>query len=209
MIENEMLDELADFLGLREQIAGITARAMNGEIDFAGALNERVGLLKGLPVARLDEAAERIRYMPGGATLVATMKQARRLLRPGLGRLHLFHRDGARAAGLRLRRRQHAGARRPHAGRHGRAADPRQGSQARHARAALRRARPRRCPDRWPSATAPTTCRCCRPRASASPSAPSRRSRPKCRRASTMAISPRCSICRAIAGSDFVERKDP
>ena len=75
MIENEMLDELADFLGLREKIAGITARAMNGEIDFAGALKERVGLLKGLPVAKLDEAARRIRYMPGGATLVATMKK--------------------------------------------------------------------------------------------------------------------------------------
>jgi phosphoserine phosphatase len=75
MIENEMLDELADFLGLREKIAGITARAMNGEIDFAGALAERVGLLKGLPVAKFDEAAKRIRYMPGGATLVATMKK--------------------------------------------------------------------------------------------------------------------------------------
>jgi phosphoserine phosphatase len=75
MIDNEMLDELADFLGLREKISAITARAMNGEIDFAGALTERVGLLKGLPLAKLDEAAKRIRYMPGGATLVATMKQ--------------------------------------------------------------------------------------------------------------------------------------
>jgi len=75
MIDNEMLDELADFLGLRDKIAAITARAMNGEIDFAGALVERVGLLKGLEVARLDEAARRIRYMPGGATLVATMKK--------------------------------------------------------------------------------------------------------------------------------------
>jgi phosphoserine phosphatase len=75
MIENEMLDELADFLGLREKIAGITARAMNGELDFAAALNERVALLKGLPVAKLDEAAKRIRYTPGGATLVATMKK--------------------------------------------------------------------------------------------------------------------------------------
>ncbi|MBI3198181.1 MAG: phosphoserine phosphatase SerB [Rhodospirillales bacterium] len=73
IIENEMLDELAEFLGLRERIAAITARAMNGEIDFAGALLERVGLLKGLPVARLDEAAERIRPMAGAATLVATM----------------------------------------------------------------------------------------------------------------------------------------
>lgn len=75
IIENEMLDELAEFLGLREKIAGITARAMNGEIDFAGALTERVGLLKGLAVAKLDEAAKRIRYTPGGATLVATMKK--------------------------------------------------------------------------------------------------------------------------------------
>jgi phosphoserine phosphatase len=75
MIENEMLDELADFLGLRERIAAITVRAMNGELDFAAALNERVALLKGLPVAKLDEAAKRIRYMPGGATLVATMKK--------------------------------------------------------------------------------------------------------------------------------------
>jgi len=75
VIDNEMLDELADFLGLRDKIAAITARAMNGEIDFSSALDERVGLLKGLPIAKLDEAAKRIRYMPGGATLVATMKQ--------------------------------------------------------------------------------------------------------------------------------------
>jgi phosphoserine phosphatase len=75
MIENEMLDELADFLGLREKIAGITARAMNGEIDFEAALKARVELLKGLPVSTLDEAAKRIEYMPGGATLIATMKK--------------------------------------------------------------------------------------------------------------------------------------
>ena len=75
VIENEMLDELAAFLGLRDRIAAITARAMNGEIDFGGALKERVGLLKGLAVSKLDEAARRIRYTPGGATLVATMKK--------------------------------------------------------------------------------------------------------------------------------------
>ncbi len=75
IIQNEMLDELADFLGLREKIAAITRRAMNGELDFAAALEERVGLLKGLPVGRLDEAAKRIRYTPGSATLVATMKK--------------------------------------------------------------------------------------------------------------------------------------
>jgi phosphoserine phosphatase len=75
MIENEMLDELADYLNLREKIAGITARAMNGEIDFEAALKARVELLKGLPVSTLDEAARRIEYMPGGAILVATMKK--------------------------------------------------------------------------------------------------------------------------------------
>jgi phosphoserine phosphatase len=74
IIENEMLDELADFFGVREQIAAITARAMNGEIDFAAALRERVGLLKGLKAALLDEAARRITYTPGAATLVATMR---------------------------------------------------------------------------------------------------------------------------------------
>lgn len=73
IIENEMLDELADFFGLRPQIAAITARAMNGEIDFAAALRERVGLLAGLKTALLDEAARRIAYMPGARTLVATM----------------------------------------------------------------------------------------------------------------------------------------
>ena len=74
IIENEMLDELAEFLGLRAHIAAITARAMNGEVDFAGALRERVGLLKGLAVSRLAEAATRIRYMPGARELVATMR---------------------------------------------------------------------------------------------------------------------------------------
>src|SRR6185312_1515043 len=47
VIENEMLDELADFLGLREEVAAITRRAMNGELDFAAALEARVRLLKG------------------------------------------------------------------------------------------------------------------------------------------------------------------
>ena len=50
IIENEMLDELADFLGLRPQVAEITRRAMNGEIDFVAALEARVALLKGMTV---------------------------------------------------------------------------------------------------------------------------------------------------------------
>jgi phosphoserine phosphatase len=75
-IENEMLEELADFLGLRASVADITRRAMNGEIDFIEALSERVALLRGMPISALDEAAQRIRYMPGARTLIATLRRA-------------------------------------------------------------------------------------------------------------------------------------
>ena len=76
MIENEMLDELADFVGRRAQVSEITRRAMNGEIDFASALVERVALLRGLPQSALDEAARRIRPMPGAHALLATLRAA-------------------------------------------------------------------------------------------------------------------------------------
>jgi phosphoserine phosphatase len=76
MIENEMLDELADFVGLRAHVAAITRRAMNGELDFAAALAERVALLKGLPAAALDAAAAHIRVMPGARELLATSRAA-------------------------------------------------------------------------------------------------------------------------------------
>jgi phosphoserine phosphatase len=76
IIENEMLDELADFVGLRAHVAEITRRAMNGELDFAAALAERVALLKGLPVSVLDEAATHIRLMPGARALLATLRAA-------------------------------------------------------------------------------------------------------------------------------------
>jgi phosphoserine phosphatase len=75
MIEQECIDELGDELGLKEKISHITARAMNGEIPFDDALNERVGLLEGLDVNRIDEIIEkRITLMAGGTTLVRTMK---------------------------------------------------------------------------------------------------------------------------------------
>ncbi|MCG7494119.1 phosphoserine phosphatase SerB [Thalassobius sp. Cn5-15] len=75
MIQQECIDELAAEAGIGERVAEITARAMNGELDFEGALLERVGLLKGLPEAIIDKVlAERITYMPGGKALLATMK---------------------------------------------------------------------------------------------------------------------------------------
>jgi len=73
IIEQEMLDELADFVGLREKIAGITERAMRGELDFEAALKERVGLLKGLDAKVLDEVYGRVTLMPGAETLVRTL----------------------------------------------------------------------------------------------------------------------------------------
>src|SRR5215472_13143304 len=69
IIANEMLDELADCIGLRPEIAEITRRAMNDEIDFAQALRERVALLKGLPETALEETAQRMRLVPGARAL--------------------------------------------------------------------------------------------------------------------------------------------
>jgi phosphoserine phosphatase len=75
MIQQECIDELAEEAGVGAHVKDITARAMNGELDFEGALIERVGLLKGLPVAVIDRVLDtRITLMPGGRELVATMK---------------------------------------------------------------------------------------------------------------------------------------
>ncbi len=75
MIGQECIDELAAEVGLKEKVAAITARAMNGEIAFEPALRERVALLKGLPIAVVDEVIEkRITLTPGGPELIATMK---------------------------------------------------------------------------------------------------------------------------------------
>jgi phosphoserine phosphatase len=75
MIQAECIDELADFAGIKEQIAAITERAMQGELDFEAALRERVGLLRDLPEAAIHQClAERIAPMPGARTLVSTLK---------------------------------------------------------------------------------------------------------------------------------------
>ena len=75
MIQQECIDELAEEAGVGEYVKDITARAMNGELDFEGALTERVGLLKGLPVSVIGKVLqERITLMPGGRELVATMR---------------------------------------------------------------------------------------------------------------------------------------
>ena len=74
LIQNEMIDELADTIGIGEEVALITFRTMNGELDFATALRERVALFAGLPVQRLATVAKRIRLMPGASCLIATLR---------------------------------------------------------------------------------------------------------------------------------------
>jgi phosphoserine phosphatase len=75
MISAECIDELADYAGIKDQIAAITERAMQGELDFAQALTERVALLNGLGEEAIAQClAERIAPMPGAKVLVATLK---------------------------------------------------------------------------------------------------------------------------------------
>ncbi len=75
VIEQECIDELAAFAGLRDEIAAVTERAMRGELDFDAALTARVARLKGLPVDALDRTfAEKISLTPGAATLTRTMR---------------------------------------------------------------------------------------------------------------------------------------
>jgi phosphoserine phosphatase len=74
MITIECIDELADYAGVKPQVAEITERAMRGELDFAGALRARVALLAGLDQSVLERCyAERVRIMPGARTLIRTL----------------------------------------------------------------------------------------------------------------------------------------
>jgi phosphoserine phosphatase len=76
MIAQECIDELADYVGLKAQVAAITERAMRGDIEFASALRERVALLRGLPAAVVEEVVSgRISLTQGARVLVATMRK--------------------------------------------------------------------------------------------------------------------------------------
>ncbi len=75
MIQQECIDELAEVAGVGDKVRAITARAMNGELDFNEALIERVGLLADLPESVIQTVLDtRITLMPGGPVLLATMK---------------------------------------------------------------------------------------------------------------------------------------
>jgi phosphoserine phosphatase len=71
LIENEVIELLAEAAGSHDAVRGITERAMAGELDFAASLRERVATLEGLPVSVFDDAASRIRVTPGVPAMIA------------------------------------------------------------------------------------------------------------------------------------------
>lgn len=75
IVVGETIDELADAVGIKDEVAAITERAMRGELDFEQALDARVAMLKGLVATEIDRVAQSLIYMSGAAALVATMRQ--------------------------------------------------------------------------------------------------------------------------------------
>ena len=105
IINVECLDELADMAGLKPQIAAITERAMRGELEFEGALKERVGMLKGLKLDALERTyAERVRLNPGAKSLLATMRANGAHTMLVSGGFGFFTRRVAEAAGFHVER---------------------------------------------------------------------------------------------------------
>lgn len=75
LIQQEVIDEIARKLGVEDKVSAITARAMNGELDFSTSLRERVALLKGTPVSIFDELKQVITLTPGAKNLVKALKK--------------------------------------------------------------------------------------------------------------------------------------
>lgn len=73
LINEETIDELARYAGVGERVAAITARAMNGELDFKAALRERVALLKGMDSAIVQRTAEQLTFTHGAKQLIDTL----------------------------------------------------------------------------------------------------------------------------------------
>ena len=74
IIQQEMLDEMADLMGRRAEVAAVTEAAMRGELDFEGSVRQRVALFAGFEAHRLEAILERATFMPGAETLLATMR---------------------------------------------------------------------------------------------------------------------------------------
>ncbi|MBV9251594.1 MAG: phosphoserine phosphatase SerB, partial [Acetobacteraceae bacterium] len=104
ILTGETLDELADFAGLKERIAEVTRRAMNGELDFKRALRERVAMLKGLRLDALEKTWQRTRLSAGARELVATMRANGALTVLISGGFDFFTKRVAALAGFELHR---------------------------------------------------------------------------------------------------------
>lgn len=104
IIEGETLDELAAEAGLGEQVAALTRRAMNGDLDFRAALRERVGMLRGLRLEALERTWQRVRITPGARELVATMRAHGALTALASGGFSFFAGRLAAALGFDLHR---------------------------------------------------------------------------------------------------------
>jgi phosphoserine phosphatase len=104
IVTTETLDELAAFVGLKERIAAITSRAMNGELDFAAALRERVAMLAGLPLAALEQTWAATVLVPGARELVATMRAHNATTALVSGGFSFFTSRVAEAVGFHLHR---------------------------------------------------------------------------------------------------------
>ena len=76
LMDGETIDFFAEACGIREQVAAITERAMNGELDFFESLQERVGLLKGLEMATVERISHSLPYMPGAGETIRELKGA-------------------------------------------------------------------------------------------------------------------------------------
>jgi phosphoserine phosphatase len=76
LMDGETIDFFADALGIKEEVAEITERAMNGELDFFESLQQRVGLLKGLEFSKVEEISHSLPYMPGAIETIAELKKA-------------------------------------------------------------------------------------------------------------------------------------
>ncbi len=75
IIGQECIDEIADLVGLKDKVSSITEAAMRGDLNFDEALTDRVALLKGIPISKLDQIwAERIQFNEGATTLIPTLK---------------------------------------------------------------------------------------------------------------------------------------
>ena len=190
MITVECIDELADYAGIKAEVAAVTERAMRGELDFEAALDARVALLKGLDEAVIDRChEERVRHHAGRRALVRTMRAHGAYCLLVSGGFSRFADRVAAEIGFDTRDVNEllvddgklAGT----------VGEPIVGAEHEAPGVARRRCRARagsRSTPRSRSATAPTTFRCWRRPGSASPITPSRRPRPPRTRGSSRTI---------------------